>query len=180
MFPFGKRTSWRLDMNGRLSALDDSFLAVENASAHMHVGWAAAFRRPEGGQAPRFNELRDHIATRLSRAPRFRQRIASVPFGLNAPIWVDDERFDVEQHVLRSNATRLRDLADSCLLTQLRRDRPLWQACISHRPRCEGGISERLEEGRIGVVGKVQHCMVDGIPPLDFGWLLLDPAPEPP
>jgi hypothetical protein len=56
-------------LNGRLSALDDSFLAVENASAHMHVGWAAAFRGPEGGQAPRFDELRDHIASRLRRAP---------------------------------------------------------------------------------------------------------------
>src|SRR3954453_22305329 len=157
-------------MNGRLSALDDSFLAVENASAHMHVGWAATFRPPEGRDAPRFDELRDHIASRLCRAPRYRQRIASVPFGLNAPIWVDDERFDVEQHVLRSNATRLRDLADSCMSTQLRRDRPLWQVCIS----------DRLEDGRIGVVGKVHHCMVDGIAAVELGSLLLDPTPEPP
>src|SRR5436190_1501830 len=136
----------------------------------MHVGWAASFRRPEGGQAPRFNELRDHIATRLTRAPRFRQRIASVPFGLNAPIWVDDERFDVEQHVLRSNATELRDLADSCMSTQLRRDRPLWQICIS----------DTLEDGRIGLVGKVHHCMVDGIAAVELGSLLLDPTAEPP
>jgi diacylglycerol O-acyltransferase / wax synthase len=157
-------------MNGRLSALDDSFLAVENASAHMHVGWAAAFRRPEGGQAPRFNELRDHIATRLCRAPRFRQRIASVPFGVNAPIWVDDEHFDVNRHVLRSNATRLRDLADSCMSTQLRRDRPLWQICVA----------DRLEDGRIGVVGKVHHCMVDGIAAVELGSLLLDPTSDPP
>jgi diacylglycerol O-acyltransferase / wax synthase len=157
-------------MNGRLSALDDSFLAVENASAHMHVGWAAAFKRPEGDKAPRFNELRDHIASRLSRAPRYRQRIASVPFGLNAPIWVDDERFDVKRHVIQSKATSLRDLADSCMSTQLRRDRPLWQICIA----------DRLEEGRIGVVGKVHHCMVDGIAAVELGSLLLDPDPEPP
>src|SRR3954469_16285641 len=170
MFPFGKRTSWRLDMNGRLSALNDSFLAVENASAHMHVGWAAAFRRPDGGQAPRFNELRDHIASRLCRAPRFRQRIASVPFGVNAPIWVDDEHFDVNRHVLQSSATRLRDLADSCMSTQLRRDRPLWQICVA----------DRLEDGRIGVVGKVHHCMVDGIAAVELGSLLLDPTSNPP
>jgi diacylglycerol O-acyltransferase / wax synthase len=157
-------------MNGRLSALDDSFLAVENASAHMHVGWAAAFERPEGGQAPRFNELRDHIASRLSRAPRYRQRIASVPFGLNAPIWVDDERFDIKRHVTQSKATRLRDLADNCMSTQLRRDRPLWQICIA----------DRLEDGRIGLVGKVHHCMVDGIAAVELGSLLLDPSPEPP
>jgi diacylglycerol O-acyltransferase / wax synthase len=157
-------------MNGRLSALDDSFLAVENASAHMHVGWAATFGRPEGGRAPRFNELRDHIASRLCRAPRYRQRIASVPLGLNAPIWVDDERFDVDRHVLRSSATSLRELADSCMSTQLRRDRPLWQICIS----------DELEDGRIGLVGKVHHCMVDGIAAVELGSLLLDPTPDPP
>jgi diacylglycerol O-acyltransferase / wax synthase len=157
-------------MTGRLSALDDSFLAVENPSAHMHVGWAAAFRRPEGRQAPGFSELRDHIAGRLCRAPRYRQRIASVPFGLNAPIWVDDEGFDVNRHVLPSSATRLRDLADSCMSTQLRRDRPLWQICIS----------DRLEDGRIGVVGKAHHCMVDGIAAVELSSLLLDPTSDPP
>jgi diacylglycerol O-acyltransferase / wax synthase len=157
-------------MTGRLSALDDSFLAVENASAHMHVGWAAAFRRPREGQAPRFNELRDHIASRLSRAPRYRQRIASVPFGVNAPIWIDDDCFDVNRHVLRSSATRLPDLADSCMSTQLRRDRPLWQMCIA----------DRLEDGRIGVVGKAHHAMVDGIAAVELSSLLLDPTSDPP
>ncbi|HEX3292799.1 MAG TPA: wax ester/triacylglycerol synthase family O-acyltransferase [Solirubrobacterales bacterium] len=156
--------------SGRLSALDDSFLAVENPSAHMHVGWAAVFRRPEGGEGPRFNELRDHITSRLPRAPRFRQRIAPVPFGVNAPIWVDDEQFDVKRHVLPSSARSLRELADSCMSTQLRRDRPLWQICIA----------DQLEDGGIGVVGKVHHCMVDGIAAVELGSLLLDPDPEPP
>jgi diacylglycerol O-acyltransferase len=157
-------------MNGRLSALDDSFLAVENPSAHMHVGWAATFRPPEGRRAPRFAELRDHIASRLCRAPRYRQRIAPVPFGLNAPIWVDDERFDVNRHVLASSETSFPDLVDSCMSTQLRRDRPLWQMCVA----------ERLDDGRIGVVGKAHHCMVDGIAAVELASLLLDPTPHPP
>ena len=157
-------------MNGRLSALDDSFLAVENASAHMHVGWAASFRRPERRRAPRFNELREHIESKLSRAPRYRQRIASVPLGLNAPIWVDDERFDVNRHVVESSATRFADLVDASMSTQLRRDRPLWQICIA----------DRLEDGRIGVVGKAHHCMVDGIAAVELASLLLDPTPDPP
>jgi WS/DGAT/MGAT family acyltransferase len=157
-------------MNGRLSALDDSFLAVESASAHMHVGWAATFRRPDRAEAPGFEELREHIASRLCRAPRYRQRIARVPFGLNAPIWVDDERFDVDRHVLRSSATQFRELVDSCMSTQLRRDRPLWQICIA----------DRLEDGRIGVVGKAHHCMVDGIAAVELASLLLDPTPDPP
>ena len=157
-------------MNGRLSALDDSFLAVENASAHMHVGWAATFRPPQGREAPRFDDLRAHIAGRLCRAPRYRQRIAPVPFGVNAPIWVDDDRFDVDRHVLASDQTRFPDLVDSCMSTQLRRDRPLWQI----------HVAERLEDGRIGIVGKAHHCMVDGIAAVELGSLLLDATPDPP
>ncbi len=157
-------------MNGRLSALDDSFLAVESATAHMHVGWAASFRRPSEGPPPSFDELRDHIESRLGRAPRYRQRIARVPLGLNAPVWVDDESFDVDRHVVHSNATRLPDLIDSSMSAQLRRDRPLWQIAIA----------DSLEDGRIGVVGKAHHCMVDGIAAVELASLLLDPTPDPP
>jgi diacylglycerol O-acyltransferase / wax synthase len=153
----------------RLSALDDSFLAVESANAHMHVGWAATFRPPEGGEPPRFAELRDHIESRLCRAPRYRQRIARVPLGLNAPIWVDDPSFDINRHVVASSARRLADLVDGCMSQQLDRDRPLWQICIS----------DRLDDGRIGVAGKAHHCMVDGIAAVELASLLLDPTPEP-
>ena len=157
-------------MNGRLSALDDSFLAVESANAHMHVGWAARFAPPENGSRPSFTDLRDHIEGRLCRAPRYRQKIAPTPLGLNAPIWVDDESFDVGRHVLESDAAQLSDLVDSCMSAQLPRDRPLWQICVA----------ARLEDGSIGVVGKAHHCMVDGIAAVELASLLLDPTPDPP
>jgi diacylglycerol O-acyltransferase / wax synthase len=157
-------------MDGRLSALDDSFLAVESANAHMHVGWAASFAPPEEGPRPSFAELRDHIEGRLCRAPRYRQRISSVPLGLNSPIWVDDESFDINRQVVRSSAGRLPDLVDSCMSSQLPRDRPLWQICIT----------DRLDDGSIGVVGKAHHCMVDGIAAVELASLLLDPTPDPP
>jgi diacylglycerol O-acyltransferase / wax synthase len=157
-------------MNGRLTALDDSFLAVESAAAHMHVGWAASFAQPEKGSSPSFDELRDHIEGRLGRAPRYRQKLASVPLGLNAPVWVDDEDFDVNRHVIESSADTLAELVDSCMSEQLLRDRPLWQICIA----------EELEDGRVGIVGKAHHCMVDGIAAVELASLLLDPTPDPP
>ena len=69
----------------RLSGLDASFLSVETPTAHMHVGWVAVFAPPADGAFPAFEELRDHIGRRLARAPRYRQKLAPVPFGLNAP-----------------------------------------------------------------------------------------------
>src|ERR671923_2196241 len=64
----------------RLSPLDASFLAVESPSAHMHVGWAAAFRPPEGGR-PSFDDLFDHIEGRLWRGRRFPPRLGGGAVG---------------------------------------------------------------------------------------------------
>src|SRR3954453_21470414 len=155
---------------GRLSALDASFLTVEGPSAHMHVGWAATFEPPTEGPRPDFDTLFEHIAGRLGRAPRYRQRLAPDPLGLNAPLWIDAEDFDPAEHIHRSAAEDLPQLADAVLSEPLRRDRPLW----------EFWIADRLRDGRIGLVGKAHHCMVDGIAAVELGSLLLDAAPEAP
>ncbi len=154
----------------RLTSLDASFLEVETASAHMHVGWAASFAPPKEGPPPSFEQLRHHIARRLGRAPRYRQRLAHVPLGLNRPVWVDDPEFDIERHVRRAPDGDLAGLADKVMSTPLARDRPLW----------EMWIADRLEGGGLGVVGKAHHCMVDGIAAVELAALLLDPVPDAP
>src|SRR5205809_4356990 len=153
----------------RLSALDDSFLAVETPTADMHVGWACVFEPPWGGR-PSFEELRDHVASRLPRTPRYRQMLRGVPLGFNAPVWVDDMQFDIERHVLRVESGRLEEVIDESMSEPLPKDRPLWQV----------RIAERLDDGRIGVVGKAHHCMVDGIAAVELAMLLVDPTPDPP
>jgi len=153
----------------RLSALDASFLAVESPSAHMHVGWAATFAPPEDGPRPDFAALFAHIAGRLGRAPRYRQRIAPDALGLNAPLWIDAEDFDPAEHIHESAAERLEDLADAVLSEPLRRDRPLW----------EFWIAPELPDGHIGLIGKAHHCMVDGLAAVELGSLLLDVEPAP-
>src|SRR3954462_104051 len=152
----------------RLSALDASFLTVEGPSAHMHVGWAATFEPPAEGPRPDYDALFEHIAGLLGRAPRYRQRLAPDPLGLNAPPWIDAEDFDPAEHIHRSAAENLPQLADAVLSEPLRRDRPLW----------EFWIADRLRDGRIGLVGKAHHCMVDGLAAVELGSLLLDTAPD--
>jgi diacylglycerol O-acyltransferase / wax synthase len=152
----------------RLSALDVSFLDVETASAHMHVGWAAAFDPPDEGPAPSFEQLRDHIGRRLHRAPRYRQRLAGVPLGVARPVWVDDDRFDITRHVRRADRADLAELAGAVLSTPLGRERPLWELWVA----------DRLDDGRIGVVAKAHHCMVDGIAAVELATVLLDPEPQ--
>ncbi len=154
----------------RLSPLDSSFLAVESSTAHMHVGWAAFFSPPDNGPAPSFAALRAHIARRLDRAPRYRQKLAQVPFAVHNPVWVDDDRFDLRRHVHRAASPDISEVIDEAMSAPLDQEIPLWQLWIA----------DNLPDGRIGVVGKAHHCMVDGIAAVELAALLLDPTVTPP
>jgi WS/DGAT/MGAT family acyltransferase len=99
--------------------------------------------------------------------PRYRQKLAFVPFGIHHPVWVDDPEFEIRRHVLHSNERDIDHLLELVLSTPLDRDRPLWEIWIA----------DQFDDGRIGLVGKVHHCMVDGIAAVELGALLLDPEP---
>ena len=111
--------------SSRLTPLDASFLEVESSTAHMHVGWAAAFAPPRDRRPPCFTEVRDHIDRRMCRAPRYRQKLAEVPLGVNDPVWIDDPDFDIARHVHRARSGNLGEVADTVMSAQLDRDRPL-------------------------------------------------------
>ena len=101
------------------------------------------------------------------RAPRYRQKLAPVPFNLNAPEWVDDESFAIERHLYWAPGP-LPGLVDEVMSMPLRRDRPLWEMWICQEP----------EDNRFALIGKAHHCMVDGIAAVELGSLLLDTSPE--
>jgi diacylglycerol O-acyltransferase len=153
----------------RLAPLDAAFLAVETPTAHMHVGWAASFAPPAGMERPRFPAILEHIEGRLPRTPRYRQKLVPVPLGINHPAWVDDPAFDPTRHVRHSRAASLAEVVDDCMSEPLPRDRPLWQV----------SVADQLADGRIGIVGKAHHCMVDGLAAVELASLLVDPEPEP-
>jgi WS/DGAT/MGAT family acyltransferase len=144
----------------RLSALDASFLAVEGPDAPMHVGWVAQF----DGPSPAYELLLDHIAGRMGRAPRFRQRLAEVPLAVHDPVWVDDPEFDPTAHLPAAEGD-LGAVVDAVLSTPLRRDRPLWEITI-------------VPGERLALIGKMHHCMVDGIAAVQLANVLLDPSPD--
>ena len=135
----------------------------------MHVGWAAQFAPRSDGSRPSFEAIRTHIARRLGRAPRYRQRLAEIPLGLADPVWVDDPEFDVADHVLRAGHGDFQRLADEVLSRPLVHGRPLWELWIA----------DELANGMIGIVGKAHHCLVDGLAAIELMALLLDPTPEP-
>jgi WS/DGAT/MGAT family acyltransferase len=155
--------------HGRLSPLDAAFLALESEDAPMHLGWAALFDPPAEGPRPSFEAVRDHIEGRLGRAPRYRQKLAEVPLGLDDPVWVDDPHFDIALHVRRAREGDFGRLIDEVMSVPLDHDRALWELWIA----------EQLDDGQIGVVGKAHHCLVDGLAAVELMALLLDIGREP-
>ncbi len=64
-------------MPDRLTALDASFLHLEDEAAHMHVASVMLF----DGDPPPYDELLENIERRLHLVPRYRQRLGFVPLG---------------------------------------------------------------------------------------------------
>src|SRR4051812_4383068 len=153
----------------RLSALDAAFLDGEPPTPHMHGGWAATSLPPADGTRPSFEELRDHIAGRLGRAPRYRQKLASVPLDVHEPVWIDDTGFDPARHIRCAMSGDLNQVVDDVMSVPLERDRPLWEIWLA----------PNLYDGRVGMVGKAPHCMVDGMAAVELATMLLAPQPAP-
>ncbi|WP_020577254.1 WS/DGAT/MGAT family O-acyltransferase [Actinopolymorpha alba] len=174
-------------MPDRLSAVDLSFLYLEEPTTPMHVGSVGLFETPAGGFG--FEMLLALVRERLAYVPRYRQRIRWVPGNLANPVWVDDEDFDLTYHVRRSavprpgTPDRLRELVARIMSRPLDRSRPLWEMYLV----------EGLEEGRFALLSKTHQAVIDGITAVDIGQVVLDgtahtpdapadnwaPAPEP-
>ena len=160
-------------MPSRLTALDASFLFMEDATTPMHAGGVAIFTPPPGGfDHERLVRL---IKQRLPFVPRYRMRVREVPFGLASPVWVDDERFDVTYHVRRSalpkpgSREQLNELVARLLSRPLDRNRPLWEMYLV----------EGLADGNFAIVSKSHQALVDGISAVDIAQVMLDPFQEP-
>ncbi len=160
-------------MADRLSALDTSFLYLEEPTTPMHVGGLAIFQSPQDGfDSGRIVEL---VEQRLGLVPRYRQIVRSVPGHLANPVWVDDPDFDIDFHVRRSGLPKPGSDAQLLELVGRLMSRPLDR----HRPLWELYVVDGLSDDRFAVISKTHHAMVDGIGALDIGQVILDVTPVP-
>ncbi|ADB50260.1 WS/DGAT/MGAT family O-acyltransferase [Conexibacter woesei] len=156
----------------RLTAVDASFLHQEDAASHMHIGAVTIFEGPP----PPFAAVLDHIRSRLSFVPRYRQKLAYPPLDSGRPLWVDDPTFNLEYHVRHSalpapgTEQQLYRLAARIGSQQLDRSKPLWECWFV----------EGLERNRFALIFKTHHALVDGVSGVDLATVLFDLQPVPP
>jgi diacylglycerol O-acyltransferase / wax synthase len=143
----------------RLSAIDASFLEIEDENAPMHVGVVAIFdaaplTSAEGGlDIERIRRLVESVLV-----PRYRQRIARVPIT-GDPVWVDDPHFNLHYHLRHlslphpGDERQLKRLAGHVMGLPLDHNKPLWELWVV----------EGLAERRFAIITKAHHCLMDGV-----------------
>ena len=150
----------------KMSALDASFLDVEDAVSHMHIGSIGIFEGPP----PAREELRGMVLGKLPLVPRYRQVVLAVPFSIGRPAWVDDPHFNLDYHLRATGlpapggVQELRRLVGRVMSQQLDRSKPLW----------EMWAVEGLDGGRWALISKIHHCMVDGVAGTDLLAIVMD------
>lgn len=142
----------------RLSGLDASFLYLETPSQLLHV---CGLLTLDGTTMPggySFQEFERRLAERVAVIPAFRRKLHNPLWNLSHPVWVEDEDFDLDNHLHRFGLPAPgddRELAELCAHLagqQLDRAHPLWQCYVIEGP-----------EDRVAVLIKMHHAGVDGV-----------------
>src|SRR5258705_13832212 len=85
----------------RLSGLDASFLYIESPTQPLHVCSILELDTSTVPGGYTFDRLRDELALRIAAIPEFRAKLADSQLNLDYPVWVEDEAFDLDRHLLR-------------------------------------------------------------------------------
>ena len=142
----------------RLSPDDTRILRLESDVIAGHTLKVVIVDAPDHGDPPTLDLVRGRVQARLGGHRRARQRLASTPFGIATPAWVDDTSFDIRRHVRLasepvSDRAELIGFAGKVMAERLDHSRPLW--CID--------FVGPLDDGRAALVIRIHHCMADGV-----------------
>ena len=154
----------------RMSKVDTAWLRMDSPSNLMMI-LGVWILKP----AVRYADVRDRLAERLLKYPRFSQRVQMDATGAS---WVTDTRFDITRHVrleklpaaskkhpMQALQARLAELA----MQPLDRRYPLW----------DYRLVEHFDGGSVLIV-RIHHCIADGLALLSVIQSMVDGGTDPP
>jgi diacylglycerol O-acyltransferase len=153
----------------RMSHADAAWLQMDQPTNLMVITGVLWFERP-----PDWDAVREVIQARLvDPFPRFRQKVVEDAGVLTGPHWQDDADFDLDLHLHRIALARpgdrvvLEAFVAHRMATPLDRSKPLW----------EFHFVDGFEDGA-ALVGRVHHCIADGIALARVLLSLTDESPD--
>lgn len=161
----------------KLSAADASFFYSETPRCSSNIASVQLMQLPESTSTSAFvvslKEYllsRKHLVTYMTRKPVF------VPANLDHPVWVEDENFDINNHVieypLTENATweHVEEAVANVHNVKLPLDRPLWMFYIF----------TGLPDNKVAYYQSVHHAALDGASGNATYEILMDETPDHP
>ena len=110
----------------QLGGLDAAFLNLETTRAPLHIAGLAVYDQSTApGGIVRFKDILGNIENRLHLARCFRQKLVTVPLGIDHPYWIEDPDFDLEFHVRHIALPRPGDWRQLCIQAARIHARPL-------------------------------------------------------
>ena len=158
----------------RMTGIDPMFIYSDTPETPMEIAYACIFDpvTAEGGYT--FAGVADVLRSRIPALPPFRRRLMPVPLGLDHPRWVDDPDFDLDNHLHRTALPAPGGEAEFTSLVAEVMGRPLTPG----QPPWEMHVIEGLAGGKVGLIAKVHHAVIDGVAGAQMLAQLLDLAPE--
>ena len=150
----------------QLGAMDQAFLMIDTPHTPAHSTMVLIYDRSEApGDTVTFDAVRSELERRLHLAPSFRQRLVRVPFTLDQSYWVEDETFELDNHLRHIALPQQGDWSQFCAQVAdlhsraLDLSRPPWEVTLVE------GLNNvpEVPAGSFAMVLKVHHAAVDGI-----------------
>jgi WS/DGAT/MGAT family acyltransferase len=159
-------------MRGPLTSVDAAWLRMDDATNLMVVTGVLVLDAPVS-----FDQVRAWLERRVRTLPRFTDRVVDPPGGVGVPSWEPDPQFSVENHLFQlelpppGDERALQALVSRLMSQPLNTAQPLWRFYLV--PRFQGGSA---------LIGRVHHCIGDGLALVHVMLSLADggPGPAPP
>ena len=134
------------------------FLPAGQAVNDRHGGLVAILATDKEGQVPTAEQIARLVAARIHLVPaRFRQVLVPTPLRVAGPMLVDDPHFDAGRHV-----RLLEDAGGTVAGFNARLSHYSRQMLSGDRPLWEIALIPGLPDGRLALVIKLHHAIVEG------------------
>lgn len=165
----------------QLSGLDASFLYLETKNSPMHIASLGIYdpsTAPDGKVT--FKQILANTLARKHLVPPMNNVLVDVPFRLDHPYWIADDKLDVEYHIRHMALPQPGDWRQLCILVSRLHARPMDRS----RPLWEMDVIEGLDnvagcpKGSFAIYLKIHHAAFDGASAVELGAALHDFTPN--
>jgi WS/DGAT/MGAT family acyltransferase len=143
--------------------MDATFLHLESSNTPMHIGCILTFSSPLSGKMT-FQRFKHYVQSRLPISPVFRQKLSLMPLNIDRAYWVDDQDFDINNHVKHydiasiGRGTQKTAIVDRFFSQKLDPAYPLWEMLyLDNAAENAAG-----QPGEFTVLMKFHHAALDG------------------